>query len=71
MILYGFVGRHRYPSGAYTYISADQVTISTGTSVGISHDQHISRFCVMNENRNVRTRERDTNVLLLGNESNC
>jgi hypothetical protein len=25
-----------------TYISADQATISTGTGMGISHDQHIS-----------------------------
>ena len=45
---------YRYPSGAYTYISADQATISAGTGVGISHDQHIPRFFSNDENRNAR-----------------
>jgi hypothetical protein len=47
---------YRWPRGAYTHVSADQATISTGTSVSISHDQHISRFFLWHdENRYART----------------
>jgi hypothetical protein len=47
---------YRWLRGAYTHVSADQASISTGTSVSISHDRHISRFFLWHyENRYART----------------
>jgi hypothetical protein len=47
---------YRWLRGAHTHVSADQASISTGTSVSVSHDQHISRFFLWHcENRYART----------------
>ena len=47
---------YRWQRGEYTHVSADKARISTGASVRISHDQHISRVLVRHhENGYART----------------
>ena len=72
-ILHGIVGPWRIQRGVGTYVSAYEAPISTGTSVGVSHDQHISRLCKGMRNLSAigETRMEDTNVRLLGCGRNC
>jgi hypothetical protein len=72
-ILPGTVSPLRVQGGVGTYVSAYEAAISTCTSVGVSHDQHITGLCKGMRYLSVigETRKENTNVRLLGCGRNC